>query len=549
MSTSWRLRVLGRYSIDRDGEPVLYLGERKEEELLALLIVDGDKPQSRDRIAVTMWPDTDLKVSRKYLSYHLFILKQRVAEIGLPDFILDAGSRALRISPKISVDAWEFDEAVGTAAADPTQISALERALSVYGGGLLSDLPFPWLEEKREAYARRYALALSVFEEVVQPSAIRKELIERLPPTAWSGEPRIRRVQSPQELAGELADFVAEAEAGLWTGERREWVKRLDEAAPRLAALFERAKEIGQTGPALDVASRLWRYWVLTGEVSAGRQMVQELFTNTEGGSIVRRARAHHALGMLSSHEGDHVSARGHLESELALWQVAQDSEGILVALTGLGTVQHNAGDFTAAAATYDQAISIARTIDDPISLLNLLYNRALTALKMGDAAAAKTLLSDRLELLEDHPDVNREGATHSNLAAACLMEGDDEAARRHAELALDALEAHGEAGGISERIHAHQVLGRVYQRAGDFDAAADHYQKGLDLARGLKNLLQAGISARFLALAVRDQGDGARAERLAEEARQLLRGAGALEELERFETAWVDEDASTPSR
>lgn len=539
MAANWQVRILGRYSLDKNGKPVMYFGERKEEELLALLLVEGSNPVARDRLGKIMWPDAVLATARKYVSYHLFILKQRLAEAGLPDLVQEAGSRALRLASNVTVDAWEFNKAVAAVVADPQKTDALERALALYGGGLLPDIPFEWLEAHRAEYEERYTLALRVLQEVAQPSALRRELLESVPPSAWPADVRIRRSPRPQEMAADLQRLAVEAEAGLATAERRMWIQRLDEAGPQLDSLFETAVESGQTGPALDVASRLWRYWVLVGRMSAGRQILMELFTNPKAGTPARRARAHHALGMLASYEGDHDSAREHLERELGVWQSAADSAGILSALTGMGMVQHNAGDHAAAAKTYDQALVIARAIDDEPAQMSLLMNRALSALKLSDPTTARALLTERLERLEAHPDVNRKGSTHAHLAAAYLMEGDDSAAAEHAGMALEALAEEDAAGGLAERIHAHQILGRVIQRAGDHAAAVEHFEKALDLAGDSKSLWQAGVAARYLALAVRDLGDGERAGRIAEQARQLLKGAGAFDELRRFEEAW----------
>ena len=106
MSSIWRLRLLGQFSLDRDGEPIEFFGARKEEELLALLVLGHTLPLPRDELAATIWPGVYLKVARKNLSYNLFVLKKRLAELGAPELILDAGSRALRIAPGISADLW-----------------------------------------------------------------------------------------------------------------------------------------------------------------------------------------------------------------------------------------------------------------------------------------------------------------------------------------------------------------------------------------------------------------------------------------------------------
>ena len=558
MSSIWRLRLLGQFSLDRDGEPIEFFGARKEEELLALLVLGHTLPLPRDELAATIWPGVYRKVARKNLSYNLFVLKKRLAELGAPELILDAGSRALRIAPGISADLWEFNEAVAAATADPARTDALERAISLYNGGLLPQHDFRWVEERQTQVRQRFDSVVELFQEVASPSPIRRDLFEHLPSPAWRPAPPIRDVPPSRELLEDLRALAIGAESGLLSSERTAWLEKIDTAWPQVEELIARALRSGDTTEALDIASRMWRYWLLRGDIASGWQVITKLFANPSAGGLERRARAYHALGMLASYQGDHDIARHHLDGELAIWRDAEDharrrrdtepalrqnneiSVGLLRALTGSAIAYYNAGAYELASTAYDQALSIARALGDRDDLIRLLYNRALVALKDQDALVAQRLLHERLSILEASPEDERQGATHAHLASAYMLERDDQRARSHAQLALESL---SEDAAPNDRIVALQILGRIAHNDGELGTAIEHFRAALGISHELDSLWWVGSSMRFLALALRDAGEHDEAERHAANARQLLHASGAADELQRFETAW-DEGA-----
>ncbi len=562
MSSIWKFRLLGQFSLDNDDGPVEFFGNRKDDEILALLVLEHNLPQLRDDIARAIWPDVLLLQARKYLSYNLFFLKKRLSDLGAPNLILDSGSRALRIAPGVVTDLWEFNEAVALATADPTRFDEFERAMSLYNGGLMPKHSFRWLRESQDRVRQRFALTVELFEEVANPSAIRLDLLQQLPPSGRSTAPATRHVPSPRDTLDSLRDLAIGAETGLLSATRTSWLDKIDAAWPQFEELFARASRTGDTGDALDIASRMWRYWLMRIDIATGWRQIAQLFVNPSGGPHARRARAHHALGMLSSYQGDHDVARKHLDAEIAIWREAQGASirlratepvirqgdevtaGILRALTGSVIAHYNAGDYESAGTSYDQAIAIARVLDDRDALIRLLYNRALVALKLRDAETAQELLHERLTYLEDGPDDERFGSTHAHLTSAYMLEGDERLARHHAGIALKSLSDHGP---HSDRILCHQVLGRIAHNNNQLHESIEHLQAAVSLAQESESLWWTGTSMRYLALVLRDAGELEQAKRYAADTRKLLRAAGADDELRRFEAAWGEGAANDP--
>ena len=248
------------------------------------------------------------------------------------------------------------------------------------------------------------------------------------------------------------------------------------------------------------------------------------------------------------------ITARHHLDAELAIWRTAEDhtrssrdtepslrthhesSAGLLRALTGSAIAHYNKGAYELASGAYDQALSIARVLDDRDALIRLLYNRALVALKDRDAPLAQCLLHERLSILESASDDERRGATHAHLASAYMLERDDQQARSHAQLALESL---SDEAAPNDRILAHQVLGRIAYNVGELDTAIEHFRGALAIAHEMDSLWWVGSSMCYLALALRNAGEKDEAQRHAADARQLLQASGADDELRRFEAEW----------
>jgi predicted ATPase/DNA-binding SARP family transcriptional activator len=147
-----RFGVLGPLTFERDGQAVAVPSGRQRS-LLALLLLAGGVPLSRDRLIDELWGDRPPPSAVSALHVHLS--KLRAALGGL--LLLDTAGYALAAGD-FSLDVWRFDELVEEARADPDRASLLLReALALFRGEPLSDVAAErtiaqWrraLEEKR----------------------------------------------------------------------------------------------------------------------------------------------------------------------------------------------------------------------------------------------------------------------------------------------------------------------------------------------------------------------------------------------------------------
>ena len=103
-----RLFTLGGLTLERDGQPIGGIGNRKVPLiLLALLAGHGAQGISRDKLVAYLWPDSDEARARNSLKQVLFGLRR---ELG--DSLLTSAGPTLRLDPcAIGSDLADFDAA------------------------------------------------------------------------------------------------------------------------------------------------------------------------------------------------------------------------------------------------------------------------------------------------------------------------------------------------------------------------------------------------------------------------------------------------------
>jgi predicted ATPase/DNA-binding SARP family transcriptional activator len=129
-----RFGVLGPLVLERDGES-LPLPSGRQRSLLALLLMGGGAPLSRDRLIDELWGERPPASAVSALHVHLSKLRSLLD--GL--LVLEPAGYALRPGG-FEVDVWRFDALVEQARADPAQAGSLvAEALALFRGDPLCD--------------------------------------------------------------------------------------------------------------------------------------------------------------------------------------------------------------------------------------------------------------------------------------------------------------------------------------------------------------------------------------------------------------------------
>jgi|GEM_PF-4777430 len=234
--------------------------------------------------------------------------------------------------------------------------------------------------------------------------------------------------------------FVAlaeRAEPELKLADREMWLRRLEVEHDNFRLVLKRALKAlgGKYGdPKLErelatlgmrLAGALWRFWLLRGHISDGREWLKLL---REGSSGIEppfdasvRAKMLNGLGNLiwsreHSAGADYEEARACHKGALALWEESGNLIGQVVALINLGVVEEELKHYDIAFAHYRECLNLLQPIaeTEPLILAYSLEGLATLAAAQ-DAATRAGKLAGAAEALRKKANAPRTKADHPN--------------------------------------------------------------------------------------------------------------------------------------
>ncbi len=169
-----RISLFGNLRISVAGCPVTAVNTNRLHSLIAYLILHGDTPQPRERLAFVLWPTSRESQARTNLRQLLHHLK-RALPAECNSLVTDQFAVQWRQDASCVIDAIDFQAAIAAAAAAQTEqdrareIQSLTIAAQLYEDDLLPGLYDEWLTPVREGYRRQLSNALhrlaTLFEE------------------------------------------------------------------------------------------------------------------------------------------------------------------------------------------------------------------------------------------------------------------------------------------------------------------------------------------------------------------------------------------------
>jgi DNA-binding SARP family transcriptional activator len=154
-SPTLNIRLLGELDLRHDGVSLPPLESARTASLLAYLLLHREAPQSRQRLAFLLWPDSVESQARTNLRHVLHNLRRALPH---PDRFLDVTPRTLqwRADAPFWLDVAAFEESLSRAERGAGDLVALREAVELYTGDLLEGSYDEWLLEERERLRQRY---------------------------------------------------------------------------------------------------------------------------------------------------------------------------------------------------------------------------------------------------------------------------------------------------------------------------------------------------------------------------------------------------------
>lgn len=250
----------------------------------------------------------------------------------------------------------------------------------------------------------------------------------------------------------------------------------------RLAEAVRFLVESGEEESAAELAANVWRLWLLSGDVVAGRQLLSAALDNGEGRPSRARALALYGDGLLAFRVGAMIDSQERNDAALKAARAVNDREAEALALVGLSRVAFRDGDYTRVqllaaeardltrnldaaaglpplhllaagtrlAGNYDEAIrlyteslEVNRRLGDKRGVAVELHNIGHVELHRGNVDAAERCFAECADI-RNHDDPYEAAMTHLNHAALAFARGDREGAAELLRRTQSALEGAG---------------------------------------------------------------------------------------------------------
>lgn len=506
----WGLRVLGGFELTREGDVVAQFGATKEGQLLAYLAMRSPALVTREELVSSIWPDHDRKSARKALSFSLFELRRDTRPLGIEEPV-ESHDKKLCLNPEIQVDARQFTTRLASAASTtaPTErVLHLDAAIRMYGAGLLPGATFDWLRPEQERFERLYRSCTGLLAELTQPDPLVRGLLEDLPSVTWQQAPaplgQDRAVIEPQPTGkidlDETMAFAANAADGLQTEEAGKWVDRVARREYEILGAADLLMEKGRHQQALEMITPLWRYWYKRNRQADGLRAMEMVLGSDYGFHGEVAANAYMAAGNLAFDVGRRKASAQYITRALEHYQQRDDARLMMRSHANLGRALYGLGEYRKATAHYDDALGLARALEDAGATIAILLNAARCHTRLDDHETSLGLLRQREALLLEAGDT--EGVvfadTQTELAAAMLLADDLDGGEETARSALALHSAHDNLTGVS--LSAGQVGWARFWK-GDLETAHQYTLKAADAARRSGRSWHIGESLGYLAI------------------------------------------------
>jgi predicted ATPase len=313
------------------------------------------------------------------------------------------------------------------------------------------------------------------------------------------GVERLSEESEQQAISGHHAELMsviaARAAEGLTGAEQSSYLELLDLESANLRAALQYCRT-AQSVALVPLATSLWRYWEIRGQLTEGRHWLESALAIADGdlGSGLPEAvhaEACLAAAALARDQGDGPAADLHCERALVIAEAEGNQRISARAFNIQGNVALDEGRLADAATAHTRGMELFAAVGDERGMALLRNNLGLDLAALGRPQEALVHLQDSLQRFEKLDDLRGVARVLISLAAVTAADHPDEARELYAR-ALLSHRSIGDLNGIAAGLeglgliavrtgqarHAVRLLGaahRVRIETGDAPAAEDH--------------------------------------------------------------------------
>jgi non-specific serine/threonine protein kinase len=271
-----------------------------------------------------------------------------------------------------------------------------------------------------------------------------------------------------------FARLAAGSEEGMAGPDAAAWTARLAAAMADLRVALAWADEAGDTDLGLAMSAALWRWWLVSGRLAAGRAWLATFLARAGQRRDELAGRALCSAAVLAAENGDYTAAVRQGQQALAVFEPLGQREPMAHAATVVGSAHRYLGDRAAARRSFQAAMDLRASVGDRRGVSVALNNMALLEMDDGDLGRARELFEEALVIKRQLGEQRSLAIGLANLADVLIRSGQWEPARR----------ALAEAAELAEGIGNPQLVGTLRCSQGnlavrerDWARAAGHFE------------------------------------------------------------------------
>jgi len=281
--------------------------------------------------------------------------------------------------------------------------------------------------------------------------------------------------------AAHFAALARDSEEGMAGPGVADWTARLEAALADLDVALQWADASGDTDLGLDMSAALWRWWLVSGRLAAGRAWLATFLAGAGKRKDELTGRALCAAAVLAVENGDYPAAVRQGQRALGVFELLGARERMAFAATVVGSAHRYLGDRAAARRSFQAAMDLRESVGDRRGVSVAMNNMALLEIDDGDLARARELFEQALVIKRQLGEQRSLAIGLANLADILIRTSQWDAARR----ALD------EGTELATGIGNPQLIGTLRCNQGNLAArqqrwaeAAGHYQAAVGAHR-----------------------------------------------------------------
>jgi predicted ATPase/class 3 adenylate cyclase len=277
-----------------------------------------------------------------------------------------------------------------------------------------------------------------------------------------------------------------------------EWIGRLARDHDNLRAALRWADDDPEGADAeLALASGLWRFWEVRGDLAEGSAWLARALARVGGEVSPRRASALTGAGVLAAQQGDLVAAGAFHDASLLLHRELGNPLAVAAACSNSANVAVERGDLDRARQLFAEGIRLALDAGDRQGAAFSLINLADVAARQGDAAEADRLYAEAIATFRELNDDFGVAHATAKLAQSARRRGDRATAR---DRYREAIVIHQRTGDRQAEARMSSSLGDLAAEEGDFVEAQRLYQQSVAIRGALGDRI--GVAAALERLA-----------------------------------------------